>query len=152
CVSAAEVGAPHLRKRWFLLGFNSDRIDESALVRIPKRETSQPSGNGRDVSDTERFQLRDQQRGRSGESREGPAFPRNDGPQESLADAPGAGSRPSFQSRAAWEVFSEYGCAGAFAGIQRLPQPTICRDDDGFANRVDRIRAGGNGVVPEQVK
>ena len=40
------------------------------------------------------------------------------------------------------------GPEGSWDGIPESLEPAICRMADGLAHRVDRIRAGGNGVVP----
>ena len=81
CLSASEVGAPHIRKRWFLLAnSNSQRLEKQLNIKkIDKFQTA--------------------------------------------------------------------------IGICEWPiESRICRISYGVANRVDRIKALGNGVVPLQVK
>lgn len=108
CVSAAEIGAPHLRKRWFLLA----HIDH-------KGKRSQPI-NG---------QMESQ--------------PQNDGASahansQHLREQPG---RRSGQDREETAKFGEHG-----------DQPEIQGMDDGLPHRMDRIRAMGNAVVPQQAR
>lgn len=78
-LSAADVGAPHKRLRWFCLGY-SDHEGSSALAYVP--------------------------------------------------------SRPKpVTARSGWWAH----------------EPDVARVVDGFATRVDRVKAIGNGVVPQQV-
>lgn len=86
-VSAAEVGAPHLRKRWFLLAHSK------------------------------RVELRHESRRRSGKGRKEKTGIANDG----------------YPKR--WNTM-----------------PEICGVVDGVPNRMDRIRALGNSVVPAQAR
>ena len=103
CVSAAEVGAPHLRKRWFLLAYscsNRKKWDEPE-----NRERSwliQNSSNVRNEIASGNEQQRIQQ---------------------------------SIPTSKTWKTKSSVG-----------------RVVDGCSNRVDRIKALGNGVVPLQAK
>jgi len=48
CVSASDVGAPHLRKRWWLLAIDSDGLDDGAQrgVRHTEIETRGPAEVG----------------------------------------------------------------------------------------------------------
>jgi len=45
-VSAAEVGAPHLRKRWFCLAFNADHRKQNPHAGVSQGPTAEPSGGG----------------------------------------------------------------------------------------------------------
>jgi DNA (cytosine-5)-methyltransferase 1 len=91
CVSAAEVGALHLRKRWFLLAHsNSKRLEGS--------EEARDISEGRKKTEQQSTGL----------------------PEASL-----------------WNT--------------RM-SPTDLREADGSPFRLDRIKAAGNGVVPQQAK
>ena len=127
CVSASDVGAPHLRKRWWLL-----------------------------ATDTVRDDLRDQPgRGRGSDGQSAAVVGHNGGP-KSMADAAGGEPRqsPEWEGRQsatrrgrnrggltrAWEAEAENGWWSTERGLGRVA--------NGVASRVDRLKALGNGQVP----
>lgn len=165
CVSAEEVGAPHLRKRWFFLASNT----LSDILRIEQ-------GRG------------------CGESREDLVFPRNDGEDQSLADSAVLRWRKGFSESEGLEGrYDSPECSSSLAhpdsfgctlgGIEESPrvksprrskpdrcgevrelehsantngwwvtEPQLGRVAHGVSKLVDRLRCLGNAVVPEQAK
>ena len=157
-VSAASVGAPHLRERVVLVGY---------------------------AADPERLDLRVEQGGSSGEDGEGPAEPGHDGPKGTLADAdrarrleragavgearggpePPDGCQPlADTSRTGWfptrlhsSVFRETYGGGALSAAPRAAElgaawaaePDVGRVAHGVPSRLDRLRTLGNAVVPQ---
>ena len=114
-VSAAEVGAPHLRKRLWIL----------ANARGKK--------------------LRGESRRRSGSSRSGTPESRDDGEDGDVANADSEGR----------ELDEEHARHDAARGNVRRgcweAEPEVGRVVDELADRVDRLRALGNGQVPAVV-
>ena len=172
CVSASEVGAPHIRKRWFLLAADS---------------------HGKSVRDVEQ-RLPGRREGGVSDKRENE--PRNHGESKYLADSckrrgalahsGGSGNRTELSSMGREEKAGESkptlspssSCTGLAnsngEGLQRYGErilraesekpwacersgwwevePDVGRVVDGCSFRVDRIKALGNGVVPAQAK
>jgi DNA (cytosine-5)-methyltransferase 1 len=90
-ISAAQCGAPHLRRRWFGVAYtNSQRIQEQPIW-------SKSVGTAR--------------------------------------QSQCGGSQTSWTKQDYWKGFPT--------------QSPVCRRDDGVPNRVDRLRALGNAVVPQ---
>jgi DNA (cytosine-5)-methyltransferase 1 len=146
--TAAEVGAPHRRQRLFILGELADAAGiaerephdgEGADPRQVAREGTRGRGVrvGEDVADTDLGRLEGERRGGVLE-RKRPTL---------RGDAGGCGCwPPGHADRAGWAAF-----------LERFPgaQPAVRRDADGLAsgahaNRIDRLRLCGNGVVPQQ--
>lgn len=119
--SAAEVGAPHQRKRVYILASSRDwdanGIDDSQKQGISQGR-SKPSGVCANVADSD---------GSSNKGRRIPSGVHQKHPQ-SNSSCDGVGREATQQ----W-----------------LPEPGLGRVVDGCANRVDRLRLLGNGVVPQ---
>jgi DNA (cytosine-5)-methyltransferase 1 len=130
CLSAAELGAPHIRKRWFLLANAKGNADRRDLRDIPcENEAKQrPQDKHKDqaelightsqdatiLADPDSELLRNEPRGYSGES------------WHSAAVAEHAGW---------WET-----------------EPSVGRVVDELPHRMDRIKGLGNAVVPAQAR
>ena len=124
-VSAESVGAPHKRERWFMVAYaNKNRLKQSLpLCARNKKSSLQPRRFG------ERKLVA-----------------------EKILDTASARLERWLEPQAAWTTLAECASADQYFGIQGLPEPAILRDADGFAHRVDRIKALGNGVVPAQAR
>lgn len=171
-VSAAEVGAPHLRERWFLL----------ARQRGPSLYGDAPHPDGDGV----RQQLERMPGRRSGNlCGEGKTQSQHDGQEKSLAYAHGAGFEKRWRELPTGKELSSLECGGetmADAESQRQRQrnqdfrglstregapkersrladhggwksePDVGRVAHGVSARVDRLRGLGNAVVPLQAR
>ena len=90
-VSAAEVGAPHLRRRWFLLAAHPDRLWE---LQQTGSEREVRDGLGKlcgSFSNPDRIGLRDGREWSSEGEAEADRLARHDGAEKPLADAAGLG-------------------------------------------------------------
>jgi len=123
-ISAEEVGAPHLRKRWFLLAAHAKRLklrDEQGWSRGPKRKDEtepEPDGEDREMADA---------------TSDGRIKRRTE--PERIAGRPGAALN-SFKNGPSWWA----------------TEPDVGRVAHGVPFRVDRLRGLGNAVVPAQAR
>jgi len=179
--SAAEVGAPHRRKRVFIMADTHSRLIDEPLKRICSRRDSAPSRSA-NVADPESKRCKEERKLRPNESEKRPT-----GGSEVVADAdserqPGRSKGDGWQARSRVERSSATELADASG--ERLErhtrngdsggkpkqtgpvaqsglcekfgseiwdvEPQLGRVAHGVADRVDRLRLLGNGVVPQQ--
>ncbi len=145
-VSAAELGAPHLRRRWFLLAADSDREPEDIRQAKKWKSNIQSSryGNAQPLADTDSI-------GR-GQGWAGPAIREwRHGTEcrgSSLGDSTGAGLQDGSNE--------PMGKREALSQLERpdwwAVEPNVGRVAHGIPFRVDRLRGLGNAVVPAQAR
>lgn len=147
-VSAASVGAPHERDRWFLLAHANRELLRVEWERRSKRETSveeisKLNGIQWAMANTNRLWKLSKQGQHDGFGNSSQKVADSNGPGlERLAETKRSWqsrrlkiNNESFQTRQYWAT-----------------EPDVGRVANGVAFRVDRIKALGNGVVPLQVK
>lgn len=136
-VRASDASAPHRRARWFCVAVNSDSDLHGFSISRCGKDTSPRSLE-------ERSPIH-----QSGE-------PSGVCQQESIPDPISNGTRQTKQN-----IQSEFtsfernrlnGYSRAFIGKAWSPEPGVGRVVDGVADWVDRLRACGNGVVPQQAE
>jgi len=146
--SAAEVGAPHRRKRVFIMADAHPRLIDEPLEKICSRRhpASSRSSNVAD-SESKRCEEGGQLRPREPEKR-------SSGCGSDVADASSKGSpreqRAQPEGRGAGFADSGEKKTGASGSVSWSVEPKLGRVAHGVADRVDRLRLLGNGVVPQQ--
>ena len=121
CIPASAVGACHQRDRWWLVAYaKGQQCNELRLENTSQTPESQ-SGNGSRSDATYANHQRLQRRE--------PVFV----PEHSIKWFAGTGN-PQLLS-ADWRTY--------------VSEPVLRRGDDGLSNRVDRLKALGNAVVPQ---
>lgn len=154
-ISAAEVGAPHLRKRWFMLAKRANGNGNGCEV-IEKPDSQESEGQRQSGHDIDRLcnivpntyciTMRDKRGEKQhGPQGEGEAIARDDGEKESLEDANGKRLERLWQNET-WPT-------NPFTGSSWWSvEPNVGRVAHGVLHRVDRLRCLGNAVVPLQAQ
>lgn len=148
--TAAEVCAPHKRERLFILAIREgDELADPARLLWDPVQWREPDRNAAPVADADGERWVQAERGQSSFGGLGPFG-------GAVDDADGAGSQGRGDDigehageRPAWPP----GPGDADGWKQFLCyapdlEPAVRRGTDGLANRVDRLRLCGNGVVP----
>jgi DNA (cytosine-5)-methyltransferase 1 len=138
CLSAREFGAPHLRKRVWIVAYPARNAEAGAAAESgTERQRARAGGQqsrAADLADTDT----ERQQGRIGELRP-PGW-------REPADGGGAGAEgmahPSQWGRSGWT-------AAARSESWWTAEPGVGRVADGVPHRVDRLAALGNALVPQ---
>lgn len=137
---ASEVGAPHRRERLFILAMADDDDDELRIKSWGLRGTyGADSTVARNVGEK---MADDDGRGQQSQRREGLPERRSLRKGECTnewASRPGGRSFPPGPDE-----------LHLWADMPTGSQPGVCRMAHGLVSRVDRLRACGNGVIPQQ--
>lgn len=150
-VSAADVGAPHLRRRWFCLASNPNRLGVRKLRRWGSgalRESAAKfinDGKEKFVAHANN-EAKSQQAGRE-EERVGISSS-----SDQLSNSMCKGLEGWLDTKSAWETLAISGGNSGAEWPPGIPKPTICRGDDGIQHRAHRIKGLGNSVVPQQAR
>ena len=168
-ISASSVGACHRRSRWWLVAYPNSKQSSRTESEIQTRRnttfssfTSNPNDNGSSSSEecgfngetsdaTQERQNQSCQSQRSSESRNSTTIQQTT--ELTYPDSKRLqGLRGKYELQ---ESCKERTFTWRNSGITLNPnwkgyksKPTLCRGDDGLSNRVDRLKALGNSIVP----
>ena len=131
--TAEEVGAPHLRKRWFILAHS--RCDDASARR--ECSTAQAGSRGGDEQGGSRFDAGERHLETTGQA---PVMAYTNSQRLERRDEPFGQCTDQWPARA--------GCTQRSNEPARTVVPGLGRYVDGVPSRVDRLRALGNAVVP----
>jgi len=145
CLSAASIGAPHKRERWFLLAHtNGAELRNSKKSKRRRKAKSKYNGEKEYLAyakerDDGKYLSREGER-QIQQFGIGP-FERN------VSDSNGIGFQSWFWARGHKSSISTFADSSWWQA-----EPSVGRVVDGGAFRMDRLKALGNGVVPLQVE
>lgn len=139
-LAASDFGAPHIRERVFLLGWNANS-EKLAKIASPSQGYSESGRACRYVADSDSTGC---------EESHPAAITGEPGFSDREIDS-GSWNPPNANS--AWQLQPQgviTKCGGRSGnGRGREVEPAVCRMADGIPNRVDRIKGLGNAVVPQ---
>jgi DNA (cytosine-5)-methyltransferase 1 len=148
-VSAADAGAPHLRKRWWCLAY-ADSLRQQQPQGCERDIGGRAGDGGQDVANTGGEGLHGQKIA-GGFPQEKPKFELRG---TLMADTENEGDVRRERRLGGIEE-GDCGCGGGeeYGGREWwATEPAVGRVAHGVANRVDRLKALGNGQVPAVVK
>lgn len=136
CLSAGEFGAPHLRKRAWIVAYPGDHLSDAQRQRTGCLEVHRGGRQGRQPTVPSESALLRQE--------DGPGRPEDPGAHCShLAVAHPAGRGEQRRTGPAAQA-AALKCSDSWAA-----EPDVGRVADGVPNRVDRLAALGNALVPQ---
>jgi DNA (cytosine-5)-methyltransferase 1 len=130
-ISAAQCGAPHLRRRWFGVAY-PDSI-RCGTGSHPEREHQHRVHREGDT--TQGIQQRSERQSGPGQNSDAATHTIGTRTQVQTEGEQSSEQMSGSTSKTYWEGFPT--------------QSPVCRRNDGVPNRVDRIKALGNAVVPQ---
>jgi DNA (cytosine-5)-methyltransferase 1 len=141
CIQAAQLGAPHERERVWIVAHPDSQGEHGRALDAEVAEAPEPAADttGHGCGPRRPWGLADRLPGLSDAPRWNPADAdeiRRNGRPRNLAE-PDGWAQPANQ-------------AGRAVGWQGWPdEPALLGVDDGVSNRMDRVRALGNSLIPQ---
>jgi DNA (cytosine-5)-methyltransferase 1 len=175
-ISASSLGACHQRSRWWLIAYTKSKLSNGSKLKSSlnkKSSTSKSRNSNISTSNSNYNGSSSSEKSRSLEKTDGGSEKRKN---QACQSQGGSESRNSTTIQQTTELTYPdskrlQGLRGEYelqesckertftwrnSGITLNPnwkgyksKPTLCRGDDGLSNRVDRLKALGNSVVPQ---